>query len=272
MNPSRPIQVIAVTSGKGGVGKTQLSVNLGMALAEMERRVVLFDADLALGDAAVAAGVKPGKTIADVVAGKASLGDVLVEGPGGMRLVPASSGTPGMAALSAQQHATIIHGFAALGDQLDVLLVDTATGLGDAVVNFVCASREVIVIICNEPASIMDAYALIKLLSEERGLFRFRVVANMARNAQDGKAAFSALNAACDDSLDVALLYLGHIPFDDNMRIASQKCKPLLEVAPRCRATQAIRGLAEKIDRLPSHGEPSGSLEFFVEQLVQANR
>lgn len=272
MNPSRPIQVIAVTSGKGGVGKTQLSVNLGMALAEMQRRVVLLDGDFGLGNTAITSGVNPDKTIADVIAGKGSLQDVLVDGPGGMRLVPAASGSQKMAGLSPQQHAAIIHGFAALGDQLDVLLVDTATGVGDAVVNLVCASREVLVVICNEPASIMDAYALIKLLSEERGLFRFRVVANMARNAQEGKAAFAALNTACDESLDVALLYLGHIPYDDNIRLAAQKRKPLLEVAPRCRATQAIRGLAEKLDRLPSHGEPSGHLEFFVEQLLQANR
>lgn len=272
MNPSRPVQVIAVTSGKGGVGKTQLSVNLGMALADMHRRVLLLDGDFGLGSVALVSGVKPEKTIADVIAGKASLRDILLEGPGGMRLVPAASGSQAMAELSPQQHAAVIHSFSALSKELDVLLVDTATGVGDAVVNLVCASREVLIVICNEPASIMDAYALIKLLSEDRGLFRFRVVANMARNAQEGKAAFAALSAACDDSLDVALLYLGHIPYDDNIRLAAQKRKPLLEIAPRCRATQAIRGLAEKLDRLPSHGEPSGHLEFFVEQLLRANR
>lgn len=272
MNPFRPIQVVAVTSGKGGVGKTQLSVNLSVALASMHRRVVLLDADFGLGNADLLMGLQPETTIADVIAGQASLQDILMEGPGGIRFVPASSGVQGMTALSGQQHAALIHGFGALSDDLDVLVVDTASGISETVVNFVSASQEVILVICGEPASVADARALVKVLSEERGVFRFRVVANMVRNAQEGKTAFAALNAACEDSLDVALHYLGHVPFDEHMRLAAQKRKPLLEVAPRSRGAQAIRVLAEKIDRLPPSAVPSGQLEFFVEQLVRANR
>lgn len=267
-----PIKVVAVTGGKGGVGKTNLSVNLSIALAEMRRRVILMDADLGLANVDVLLGLHAEYTLADVLSGGKTIRDVLVNGPGGIKIVPASSGIQQMAALSPQEHAGLIHSFSELSDQVDVLVVDTAAGISDTVVSFVRAAQEVIVVVCDEPSSITDAYALIKLLNAEHGVFRFRVVANMTRSAQEGINLFSKLNTVCERFLDASLQYMGHIPFDENVRKAIQKRRPIIEFAPRCKAASAIKVLAQKVDEWPVQTAPRGHLEFFLERLLQTSQ
>lgn len=269
MSSTRPVQVIAVTGGKGGVGKSNISVNLSIALAEMRRRVVLMDADLGLANIDVLLGLKTDKNLADVLSGEVGLEEVMVTGPAGIKVVPASSGVQQMAALGPQEHAALIHAFSELSQQLDVLVVDTAAGISDTVVSFVRASQEVIVVVCDEPSSITDAYALIKLLNKEHDMFRFRVVANMTRSAQEGQGLFNKLNMVCERFLDVSLQYVGHVPFDENVRKAVQKQKPILEYAPNCKAAMAIRKIAEQVDQWPLPSSARGHLEFFVERLLQ---
>jgi len=270
MSQTRPVQVIAVSGGKGGVGKSNISVNLSIALAEMRRRVVLLDADLGLANVDVLLGIKATHTLADVLAGTHSLSEVLVTGPGGVKIVPASSGVQRMAELSSAEHAGLINAFNDLSDQVDVLVIDTAAGISDTVVSFVRAANEVIIVVCDEPSSITDAYALIKLLNKEYGLFRFRVVANMTRTAQEGINMFNKLNHVCERFLDVTLQFVGQVPFDENVRKAVQKQKALLEFAPSSKAAVAIRALAQAVDRWPLPNSPTGRLEFFVERLLQA--
>jgi len=270
MNSSRPIKVIAVTGGKGGVGKTNMSVNLSIALAELRRRVVLMDADLGLANVDVLLGLQSQYTIADVLDGSKSLRDVLVNGPSGIKVVPASSGVQQMTSLSPQEHAALIYAFNEVGDQLDVLMIDTAAGISDTVVSFVRAAQEVIIVVCDEPSSITDAYALIKILNTEHGVFRFRIIANMTRSNQEGINLFGKLNLVCDRFLDASLQYLGHVPFDENVRKAVQKRQPLLTFAPRCKASIALRSLAQKIDQWPVQSTPRGHLEFFLERLLTA--
>lgn len=269
INPHRPIQVIAVTGGKGGVGKTNLSVNLSIGLAELQHRVLLLDADLGLANVDVLLGLKPKNTLSDVLSGEASIRDVIVNGPSGIRIVPASSGIQRMTQLSGQEHAALINAFGELEDQIEYMVVDTAAGISDTVINFVRASQEVIVVVCDEPSSITDAYALIKILNKEHDMFRFRVVANMTRSAQEGVHLFQKLNYVCERFLDVTLDYQGHIPFDENVRQALQKQQALLSFAPRCKAAQAIKTLAQKVEDWPLPVNASGHLEFFVESLIQ---
>lgn len=268
MSLSRPVQVIAVTGGKGGVGKTNLSVNVSMALAEMQRRVVLLDADLGLANVDVLLGIKSPHNLSDVLNGECELRDVLIDAPGGIKVVPASSGVQNMTQLNAHQHAALINAFSDLDQQLDVLVIDTAAGISDTVVSFVTASHEVVVVVCDEPSSITDAYALIKLVSTEYHQTRFRVVANMTRTLSEGQNLFNKLQLVCDRFLNVTLQYIGQIPFDENVRKAVQKQTPLLQYAPRCRASQAIRGIAEKMIDWPLPTGPRGHLEFFVERLL----
>lgn len=265
-----PVQVIAVTGGKGGVGKTNVSVNLSLALADLGRRVMLLDADLGLANVDVLLGLTPKRTLADVLNGECDLKDVLIQGPGGIRIVPAASGTQSMVQLSPMQHAGLIQAFSEIGDNVDVLVVDTAAGIGDGVVSFVRAAQEVIVVVCDEPTSITDAYALIKLLNRDYGMNRFRVLANMAHSPQEGRNLFAKLTKVTDRFLDdVALQYLGAVPYDESVRKAVQKQRAVYEAFPRSKCSLAFKAIAQKVDSWPLPANPRGHLEFFVERLVQ---
>lgn len=266
---SNPVQVIAVTGGKGGVGKSNVSVNLGIALSQMGRRVVLLDADLGLANIDVLLGISAGRNIADVLNGECSLADILVDGPGGIRIVPASSGTQRMTNLSQMEHHGLISAFSELGDDVDVLIVDTAAGISESVVSFLRASQELLLVVCDEPTSITDAYALIKLMNRDYGTHSFRVLANMVRDDQHGRQLYDKLYRVTERFLDVALQYVGSIPMDESIRKAVRKQKAVLEVLPGAPASQAFRKLGKTVDSWPLPATPRGHLEFFVERLVQ---
>jgi len=267
---SNAVQVIAVTGGKGGVGKSNVSVNLGIALSAMGRRVVLLDADLGLANIDVLLGITSRQNVANVLAGECSLKDVLVDGPGGIRIVPASSGTQHMTNLSNMEHAGLISAFSELADDIDVLIVDTAAGISESVVSFLRASQELLLVVCDEPTSITDAYALIKLMNRDYDTHRFRVLANMVKNDQEGRQLYEKLYRVTERFLDVALQYVGIIPFDEAVRKSVQRQKAVLEAYPRSKASEAFRDLARKVDNWPLPSSPRGHLEFFVERLVQA--
>ena len=176
-----------------------------------------------------------------------------------------------MAELSRAEHAGIIRAFSELSHDLDVLVVDTAAGISDNVVSFTKAAQEVLVVVCDEPASITDAYALMKVLSRDHGLQRFRVLANMARSAQEGRDLFLKLTRVTDRFLDVTLDFVGVIPHDEYLRKAVQKQRAVVEAFPRSRAAMAFRTVAQKIDNWPMPAAAGGHLEFFVERLIQAS-
>lgn len=266
---THPVQVIAVTGGKGGVGKTNVSVNLALALADLGRRVVLLDADLGLANVDVLLGLTTKRTLADVIAGECDLRDVLIQGPGGIRIVPAASGTQSMVQLSSLQHSGLIQAFSDIGDDIDVLIIDTAAGIGDGVVSFVRAAQEVLLVVTDEPTSITDAYALIKLLNRDYGISRFRVLANMAHAPQEGRNLFSKLAKVTERFLDVALQYVGAVPYDETVRKAIQKQRAVYDAYPRAKSSLAFKAIAQKVDTWPLPATPRGHLEFFVERLIR---
>ena len=264
-----PVRVIAVTGGKGGVGKTNISVNLAVAMADLGRRVMLLDADLGLANIDVVLGLHPEWDLSHVLNGECALDQVLLEGPSGIQVVPAASGVQQMAELSAAEHAGLIRAFSDLAGDLDVLIVDTAAGISDVVVSFSRAAQEVVVGVCDEPASITDAYALIKLLNREYGIDRFRVLANMSRSAREGQDLYNKMCRVTDRYLDVMLSYMGSIPYDDNLRKAVRVQKPVVQAFPRSRAAQTFKNLAKKADNWPVPDGVGGHLQFFVERLIQ---
>ncbi|PIE43574.1 MAG: cobyrinic acid a,c-diamide synthase [Gammaproteobacteria bacterium] len=269
MSSTHPVQVIAVTGGKGGVGKSNVSVNLAIGLAELGRRVILLDADLGLANIDVLLGITGKRNIADVLNGQCSLRDVLVDGPKGIKIVPASSGTQKMTSLSPLEHGGLINAFSELSDNVDVLIVDTAAGISEGVVSFLRASQEIIMVVCDEPTSITDAYALMKLLHRDYDLFRFRVLANMVKTPHDGTLLFAKLSKVIERFLDeVALQYIGCIPHDDSVKKAVQRQRAVVEAYPRSKAAIALKALAKKADSWPLPASPRGHLEFFVERLV----
>lgn len=265
---ARPVQVVAVTGGKGGVGKTSVSINLSIALAERGRRVVLLDADLGLANVDVLLGLKPKRNLADVLAGACGLQDILLDGPGGIRIIPASSGTQSMVSLSRLEHAGLIHAFSDIGSVMDVLVIDTAAGIADSVLGFARAAQECLVVVCDEPSSIADAYALMKLLHRDHGMQHFRLLGNMVRSPQEGANLYHKLAQVCERFLDITLLDAGHIPYDDMVRKCIQRQRPVLLGAPQSRAAAAFRELAGRVERWPVPAGPSGHLQFFVEQLL----
>jgi flagellar biosynthesis protein FlhG len=266
---AQPVQVIAITGGKGGVGKTSVAVNLAVALAQRNRRVVLLDGDLGLANADVFLGLSPRYTLAHVISGERTLDEILVEAPQGFHLIPAAAGAADLAQLGAAEHLGLVRAFSALATRLDVMIVDTAAGLSHSVMQFSQAAQHVMVVICDEPASITDAYALIKVLSRQHGVQRFRVLANQIRTPAGGRELFQRFERVAARFLDVTLEYAGEIPDDDCLRRSVRGQRPVLDEYPGSPAARAFKKLAAHADTWPVPAGPRGNIEFFVERLVR---
>ncbi|WP_024890277.1 P-loop NTPase [Luteimonas huabeiensis] len=268
--PLKPVRTLAVTGGKGGVGKSSVSVNLGIALADLGRRALLLDADLGLANVDVLLGLSPRRTLADLVAGRCGLEDVLVEGPGGLLIVPAASGRRHMAELRPAEHAGLVHMFDELQRELDVMLIDTAAGITDSVLTFCQAAQDTLVVVCDEPASITDAYALIKVLCRERGVDRVQVVANMVRGASEGRALYDKLARVCERFIgDVSLNYLGAVPQCDWLRMSVQRQQAVVRAYPGSPSARALVEIARRAARWQAPPAPRGHVEFFVERMLR---
>lgn len=270
-NP-KPVQVIAVSSGKGGVGKTNVSVNMGIAMAATGKKVLIMDADLGLANVDIMLGLRPIYNLSHVLSGERTLEEVIVEGPAGVKIIPASSGIKAMAELSPMENAGVIRAFSEISNDVDVLIIDTAAGISDSVVAFAQASQEIIVVVCDEPASLTDAYALIKVLNLDYRVQKFRILANMTHSAQEAKDLFNKLLTVTDRYLDATLINMGSIPYDDYLRKAIKKQKSVVEAYPRSRSAMAFKNLAQKADKWPRPDVAAGHLEFFVERLIRSQQ
>lgn len=268
MSRMYPVQVIAVTGGKGGVGKTNVAVNLSVALAERGRQVMLLDADLGLANVDVLLGLAPSKNLADVIKGRCELRDIVLQGPRGISIVPATSGGQSMRNLTPAQYAGIIQAFNEIDKKLDILIIDTSSGIGSSVINFIRASREVLMVVCDEPASVTTTYTLIKILSQSYGVNRFRILVNMTQTPQEGPDLFARLLRVTNLFLDVSLQYVGSIPHDECMRKAVKIQRAVYDAFPRSKCSLAFKALAQKIDSWPLPKNPRGQLEFFGERLL----
>ncbi|HEY0973733.1 MAG TPA: MinD/ParA family protein [Solimonas sp.] len=268
MRAAKPVQVIAVTSGKGGVGKTSTSVNLAVSMALDGRQVMLLDGDLGLANVDVMLGLQPTYNLSHVLAGDCTLEDTLIEGPAGICVVPASSGKRAMAELSAAENAGLVRAFSEMSRPLDTLIVDTAAGIADSVITFSQASQEVVVVVTNDPQSLTDAYALIKVLNRENGIKRVHVLANQVHNAAEAREIFDNLRRVSERFLDVTLNELGSVPYDEWLKRSVRRQRAVVEAYPGSPAAIAYRALAKKIAGWTLPEGARGNLEFFVERLV----
>lgn len=266
--PPRSVKVIAVTGGKGGVGKTNITVNLAIALSGLGRRVMILDADLGLANVDVLMGIRPRNQLSDMIHGDRSLSEIICAGPAGVQVVPGSSGLTSMADLTPAHHVSIVSAFSELTTDVDVLLVDTAPGISDDVLRFAEAAQEVLMVTCNEPTSITDAYALMKVLNRERDVKRFRLVTNMTRAGGDGRALYEKLHKLTDRFLDLTLDHAGSIPFDQRLHLAVQLQKPLVQAFPGSLAAAALKNLALRADSWDIPRVARGNIEFFLERLL----
>jgi flagellar biosynthesis protein FlhG len=271
MSAPRNAKVVAITGGKGGVGKTLTAVNLGAALAGLGRSTMLLDADFGLANVDVLLGMKARLNLEHVMAGQCTLEDVIQTASSGLRVVPATSGNASMAALSRVQHAGLIGAFSQLFEPLDVLLVDTAAGLSDGVITFSEAAQRVVVLVCDEPASLTDAYGLIKVLSRRQPSCRFEIVANRVDTPAHARELYEKLVRVCHRFLGITPSYFGYLPEDDFVRQAIRRQATVVEAFPGSPSARAFHRLARAVDGWEAPAQARGGVEFFMERLVRSD-
>lgn len=269
--PSRRVQVVAVTSGKGGVGKTNVVANLAVALAQSGKRVMVLDADLGLGNLDVLLGLVPKQTIEHVLAGQTRLSEIAMTGPQGVLILPASSGIPDLTALTPQQQLLLRDELDQITEALDVLLIDTAAGISSNVLFFAVAAQEILVVASPEPTSLTDAYALMKVLSRRHSEKRFRFLVNMARNHREGRDVFRRIGIVADRYLNVSIDYVGIIPADDYVPMAVCRQRAVTDLFPQAPASRAFHRLAAMVAQWELPEIPKGSIEFFWQRLIEAS-
>ena len=268
LSPTPPVRVIAVASGKGGVGKTNVVANLAVTLARRGTRVWVLDADIGLANLDVVYGVRRTHTLEAVLRGERRLADVVAEGPAGVRLVPGASGVAELTALTPAQQLRILDEVDALEGELDVLLIDVAAGISSNVLYFAAAATETLVVTTPEPTAIADAYALVKVLATRWERRTFPVLVNMATSASDADAAFARLDAVARRFLAVRLEYAGWVPYDDAVTRAVRAQTPLVLASPGSPAAHALVALADRLARA-SAPEMTGGLQFFFRRFVE---
>jgi flagellar biosynthesis protein FlhG len=240
-------RIITITSGKGGVGKTNIVANLGYALCRFGQRVLILDADLGLGNLDVLLGLAPEYNLSHVIKGEKKLGDIVLSGPGRLKILPAASGIQEMTALTQEQRQRV---FSEMNDfirDFDIMLVDTAAGISSNVLYFNINADEILVVATPEPTSITDAYALMKVLSVKYGSHHFNLVVNAAASEQEADEVYRQINLVADRFLSVQIAYYGGIVVDENLRKGVRQQKVVCELAPMSKASRNFAALARKI-------------------------
>jgi len=266
-----PLRVIAVTSGKGGVGKSNIVVNLGLSLARLGHKVLLIDADLGLANLDILLGLTPHFTIQDMLSLRKTMDEVLLEGPGGIKILPASSGIPELADLDEYQKMFLLDELDNYSAKVDVVLIDTGAGISRNVLFFNIAALERIVVANNEPTSITDAYALIKILATKHSERRFKLLVNGLDQRQEGEKVYRTLLRVMERFLgrEVSLEYLGCIPHDEAIPKAVLKQQPVLSLYPKARVSKSFTELARKLSESPPPLDISSNIKFFWRRLLQ---
>lgn len=267
--PPEPLRVIAVTSGKGGVGKTHLAANLAVLAARAGRRVLLVDADLGLANADIVLGLRPTHHIGHLLDGTAGVEDVLARGPAGVRVLGASSGVQSLTNLTPDQRLALVAALEPFEHAFDLVLVDCAAGIGDNVIFFAGAADEALLVVTPEPTSLADAYATVKVLTTEAGVRRFSVVANLAADFQ-GRDVFRRLTQVTDQFLDAKLTYLGNVPRDEDLPRALRAQRPVVDLHPRSASSRAFATLCRSLLASRPPPSPAGNVTLFWRQLLEA--
>ena len=256
--PTRPTseaqtRVIAVTSGKGGVGKSVLSANLGVCLARRGRRVLLIDADLALANLDLMLGVNARASVRQILDGEATLDQVLVPGPFGVTLLPACSGDATLAEISQQSRLGLFNAIDELAPRFDTVVVDTGAGIGSNSTAWAAAAQQSVVIVTPDPASVADGYAMIKVLSQSCGLRRIYLVINMASGPREADGVLDRILGLVHQFLDVSVIPVGYVYHDSVVERSVRSCRPMVTSFPNAPAAASLQALAGRLlDEEPS--------------------
>lgn len=262
-----PLRILAVCSGKGGVGKTNFTINFALALREAGQRVVVLDADLGMANVNVALGMPVRASLVDVVSGEKRLAEVMVEGPGGILVIPGGSGVQELANLDEAGRAHLVGELATLGEQADVLLIDTAAGISRNVLAFASAAETVLVVTIPEPPAIADAYGMVKALIAEKQDADVRLVVNRTLRPFEGKAVHEKVNLVVQRFLGANVVPFGSIPDDETVPNCVRIQKPFFLHSPSSPSARAVRGMAQEFAR--QERAPSEGVGGFLDRLLR---
>ena len=240
----RATRVYAITSGKGGVGKTAVTANIAVSLARLGRKVLILDADLGLANIDVVFGLAPKYNLNHFFSGEQELSAILVEGPSGVKILPAGSGVQNFTRLDSHQKQRLLDGLDLMHNDFDFVLIDTEAGISENVTYFNTAAQEILVVTTPDPTAITDAYALMKLLSTQYHEKRFNLVVNQVQNDEEALDVYRKLTMVSNRYLDISIDFLGSIPADRQMIDAIRKQQVIVELYPASRITTAFTQLA----------------------------
>ena len=265
------VRVISVTSGKGGVGKSNVVVNLAIAFSRIGKRVLLIDADLGVGNIDVLLGLTPSFTLNHVLAGEKHLQDIIVAGPAGIKLVPAGSGVQEYTSLGSHERIRLMEELDHLEEEFDVVIIDTEAGISENVTYFNTAAQEIIVVVSPEPTSITDVYALIKLLATRYDERHFKVLVNMVHDSRDALEVFARLCHVTSRFLDVSLDYLGCVLWDEQLVESVKSQRAVLDMYPDSRSGRCFSSLAKLMNEHVGPNRVKGSIQFLFHRNFNAS-
>lgn len=262
------IRVISVTSGKGGVGKSNVVSNLAIALSLQGKKVLLMDADLGLGNLDVLLGLSPTYNLNDVLNGEKSITDILIDGPAGIKIIPAGSGVQSLTSLGQHEKLKLLDELDILDETFDIMIVDTEAGISENVTYFTVAAQEIVVVVTPEPTSITDVYALIKLLATRYSEHHFKVLVNMAKDSEDALEVFRKLANVAGRFLDISLDYLGCVVKDEKVVEAVKRQKAVTELFPDSDAANCFTTLAKRVIENARPTRLKGNIQFFFKRFL----
>jgi flagellar biosynthesis protein FlhG len=267
--PRSRVRVVAVTSGKGGVGKTSVAANLAVLAATMGKRVLVIDSDLGLANIEIVCGLTPRYHLGHLLDGSAALRDVLIRGPRGISVLSANSGEQSLTTLTPAQKLRLLSVFEELEDAFDLVLIDTGAGVGDTVMFFAGAAQEVLLVVSPEPTALTDAYTAVKLLSQRAGVGHFNVVVNQAESDAAGRSIFATLTLVTSRFLQARVSYLGHLPTDTHVHLAVMAQQPMVELYPQSPCSLALRDLGDTLLNEPAPPFLDGGLKILWRRLFR---
>jgi flagellar biosynthesis protein FlhG len=262
------IRVISVTSGKGGVGKSNVVSNLAIALSTQGKKVLVIDADLGLGNLDVLLGLSPLYNLNNVLNGEKTIAEIIVDGPAGIKIIPAGSGVQEFTSLGQHEKLRLLDELDMLEEKFDIMIVDTEAGISENVTYFAVAAQEIIVVVTPEPTSITDVYALIKLLATRYSEHHFKVLVNMAKDSEDALEVFRKLANVAGRFLDISLDYLGCVVKDEKVVEAVKRQKAVSELFPESEAAACFATLAKRVIENTRQTRLKGNIQFFFRRFL----
>jgi flagellar biosynthesis protein FlhG len=263
-------KVVAITSGKGGVGKTNIVGNMAVVLQNSGKRVVIVDADVGLANIDIIFNIHAKYDISHVVSGEKKLSEIMIETEHGVKIVPGGSGFSHLTQLAEGERLNLLSEFETLQNQADIIFVDTGAGISSNVLYFNAAADECVVVATKEPTSITDAYALMKVLSNDYKVKYFKLIVNMVKSEDEAKIVYSSLSGALDKFLkNVVLEYIGYVTTDNEMQKAVLKRKLVLDLNKNAEVSKNIEKIALKINESEIKSSSNGNVKFFMNKVFE---